>query len=113
MRHSPALFLRLTAALAGVALVVIPAVSASRPHTYTITIRQMAFGPTPSTLRVGDTIVWDNEDLFVHSATATDKSFDVELKPKARATVVLRRPGTIAFVCRYHPGMKGRLVVAK
>jgi plastocyanin len=77
-----------------------------------VSIQQMAFGPTPTGLRVGDTIEWVNNDIFVHSATARDKSFDVELKPKARVRTKLKRAGTAAFYCRYHPGMTGRLVVA-
>ena len=73
----------------------------------------MAFGPAPTSLRVGDAIEWVNNDIFLHSATAKDKSFDVELKPKAHVRMVVNAAGTVAFFCRYHPGMTGRLVVAK
>jgi len=98
-------------ALAGAALVAVPASAA--PKVYTVTLQQMAFGPVPAGLRVGDTIEWVNNDIFLHSATARDKSFDVELKPKAHVRIVLKKPGRIAFYCRYHPGMMGTLVVAK
>ena len=101
---------RLFLALAGAALAAAPASAA--PKVYTVTIQQMAFGPAPAGLRVGDTIEWVNNDIFVHSATARDKSFDVELKPKARVRMKLKRAGTAAFYCRYHPGMTGRLAVA-
>ena len=30
-----------------------------------------------------DTVEWVNQDIFVHSATADDGSFDVELAPEA------------------------------
>lgn len=73
----------------------------------------MAFGPVPADLRVGDTIEWVNNDIFLHSATARDKSFDVDLKPKAHVRIVLKKAGRIAFYCRYHPGMTGILVVSK
>ena len=100
--------------LVGLALAAAPAASAAlSTKVYTVTIQQMSFGQPPKTLHVGDRIEWVNNDIFVHSATAADKSFDVELKPKARATIVLRKPGTVSFICRYHPGMKGQLVVAK
>ena len=98
-------------ALAGAALVAVPASAA--PKVYTVTLQQMAFGPVPAGLRVGDTIEWVNNDIFLNSATARDKSFDVELKPKAHVRIVLKKPGRIAFYCRYHPGMMGTLVVAK
>lgn len=73
----------------------------------------MAFGPAPARLRVGDVIEWVNNDIFVHSATARDKSFDLELKPKARVRMTLKQPGIVDFYCRYHPGMTGKLAVGK
>jgi plastocyanin len=102
---------RLFLALAGAAVAAAPASAA--PKVYTVTVRDMAFGPMPTGLRVGDVVEWVNNDIFVHSATARDKSFDVELKPKARVRMILKKPGTVAFYCRYHPGMTGKLVVAK
>ena len=82
------------------------------PRTFTVTIAQMAFGPTPSDARVGDVIQWVNADIFQHTATARDGGFDVDLPPKASARTTLRRAGAIAFYCRYHPGMSGSLTVA-
>jgi plastocyanin len=79
---------------------------------YTVIISDMAFGRTPAELRVGDTIEWVNADIFQHSATARDGSFDVTLAPRAHARVVLRRAGSVAFYCRYHPGMAGVLAVS-
>jgi plastocyanin len=98
-------------ALAGAACVAAPACAA--PKVYTITLQQLAFGPVPSGLRVGDTIEWVNNDVLLHSATAKDNSFDVELKPKAHVRMVLRKAGNFTFYCRYHPGMTGVLMVAK
>jgi plastocyanin len=110
---------RLLLALAGAAFVAVPASAAPRvaaprvtaPRVYVVTLQQMAFGPLPHGLRVGDTIEWVNNDIFLHSATAKDKSFDIELKPRAHVRMTLKKPGTFAFYCRYHPGMTGRLVV--
>jgi plastocyanin len=102
---------RLLLALAGASFVAAP-VSAA-PKVYTVTVQQLAFAPIPSGLRVGDTIEWVNNDILLHSATAKDNSFDVELQPKAHVRMVLKEAGTFAFFCRYHPGMTGTLVVAK
>ena len=85
--------------------------AAAAPHTYTIVIDKMKFGPVPAQLHKGDVIVWVNHDFLRHSATATDHSFDVDLKPGAKGRTVLNRSGAIAFVCRYHPGMRGVLRV--
>ena len=81
------------------------------PATYTIAIDKMAFGPTPSGLHVGDAITWVNHDLFRHTATAADGSFDLDLPPGKSGRVTLKRAGTLAFSCTFHPGMKGVLVV--
>lgn len=81
--------------------------------SYTVTINDMKFGPVPSGLRVGDTIIWVNQDILRHSATATDKSYDIDLMPSKSAKLVLKRPGTIAFFCKYHPGMRGQIIVKK
>jgi plastocyanin len=81
--------------------------------TYAITISDMAFGPAPANLKVGDTIEWVNADIFEHSATAKDRSFDVTLPAKGRGRTVLKHPGAIAFYCRYHPGMTGTLTISR
>src|SRR5665213_2690832 len=76
-----------------------------------IVIDKMAFGPAPAGLHVGDTVQWANHDIFLHSATATDHSFDLQLKPGATGQIVLTHAGTIGYTCKYHPAMKGQLVV--
>lgn len=79
--------------------------------TYTVTIDKMAFGATPTGLRVGDVIEWVNADLYPHSATANDGAFDVNLLPKARGRTVVGKVGEVSFYCRYHPSMTGKLLV--
>jgi len=78
-----------------------------------IVIDKMRFGAVPAGLRAGDTIVWINRDIFRHTASARDKSFDVDLPAGKSARTTIGKVGTIAFFCRFHPGMKGQLVVAK
>ena len=90
-----------------------PADAAPGPKVYTVTIDKMKFGALPSGLRVGDRIIWVNKDMFRHSATARDKSFDVDLEPGKSARMVVRKPGAIAFFCRFHPGMTGALQVGR
>jgi len=80
-------------------------------HTYTVVMDKMKFGPAPAQLHKGDAIIWVNRDFLRHTATAADRSFNVDLPAGAKAKAVLTRTGTIPFVCRYHPGMRGTLVV--
>jgi plastocyanin len=92
--------------------IIAPLVSASAAAEYTVVVSKMKFGPVPAELHPGDTIVWQNDDIFRHTATARDGSFDVDLPAKTSATMVVGDPGSIDFFCRFHPGMTGTLVVA-
>jgi plastocyanin len=97
------------AVCAGVLLLAAPAAAA--PHSYTVVMDKLKFGPVPAELRRGDTIVWVNRDFLRHTATAADHSFDVDLMPGKSSKTVLRKAGPIPFVCRFHPGMRAVLQV--
>ncbi len=101
-------------------LVAIPAVAAAlatpamaRPQTHTIVVDRMRFGPAPAGVRVGDTVIWDNREIFRHTATAADAPFDVDLPPRTAGSTVMRRAGTFPYLCRFHPGMTGQLTVGR
>ena len=90
-----------------------PSAAAAAPRTYVVVIDKMKFGAVPAGLKAGDTIVWDNRDLFRHTATAKDGSFNVDLPAGKKGKTRLGEAGAIAFTCKYHPGMRGVLKVAK
>lgn len=94
------------------ALLAAPAGVDAAPAVRQITMDKMAFGPPPAGLRVGDTVEWVNADMFQHTATARDGGFDVVIKPKQRARIVLRKAGVVQVYCRYHPGMMLTLKVS-
>ena len=100
----------LYAAASGALLLTI-APAAAAPRTYTVVIDKLKFGPVPAQLHKGDTIVWVNKDILRHTATAANHGFDVDLAAGATGKTVLKSSGTIPFVCRYHPGMRGILRV--
>ena len=79
--------------------------------THMIIIDKMAFAAAPANLHVGDTVIWVNHDLFRHTATADDRSFNMDIAPGKSARTVLARAGAVTFHCTYHPGMKGTLVI--
>ena len=93
------------------ASLLLPVPAAAAPQTHVVVIDKMKFGPVPAKVRRGDTIVWVNRDIFRHTATAANKAFDVDLPPKSRRTMVLKSSGAIAFLCKFHPGMRGVLKV--
>ena len=91
----------------------VPAVAQdSGPREITVTMDNMVFGSVPSGAKVGDTIVWVNNDTVQHTATARDGSFDVRLQPGKKGRTVLRKAGSLAVYCIYHPMMRTTLRVA-
>ena len=101
-------------AVAAVASLLVPAAASAKPasRTATVIVDKLTFGSVPANLRVGDTILWINRDLFRHSATAPGH-FDVDLPAGARRQMVLKKAGLFPFLCKYHPGMKGVLKVGQ
>jgi plastocyanin len=77
-----------------------------------IGIDDLTFGPAPVGLHVNDIVEWTNSDILRHTATATDGSFDVDLPAGAAGREIMKQAGVVNYVCRFHPGMKGRLEVA-
>ena len=98
---------------AALLLLVATSLAAATQRTHVVTIEKMKFGALPADVRAGDTIIWDNRDMFQHTATAKDRSFNVDLPAGAKGKTVVRKAGAIAFTCKYHPGMRGVLKVAR
>ena len=79
----------------------------------TVTIRQYCFGPTILRVAPGETVTWINKDAAPHTvvgANAVWGDFST-LKRKARVTYRFVRSGVYPYVCTYHPGMVGAVVV--
>ena len=91
---------------------VIAADASAASHEFTVTLSNMSYGKIPSGLKVGDTLIFVNQDTVPHSVTARDHSFDVRIDPKKSGRVVLQKAGKIQIYCIYHPMMTGALTVA-
>lgn len=71
------------------------------------------YGPTSTTITVGQTVTFTNTGTSPHDATSTDGSWKTPLLTSgASATVTFSAPGTFNYTCVLHPWMKGTLVVA-
>ncbi|HXZ46831.1 MAG TPA: cupredoxin family copper-binding protein [Pseudolabrys sp.] len=84
----------------------------ARAETIQVTIDKLAFEPAEVNAKVGDTIEWVNKDALVHTATATNGDWNVNIAPKQSASVVLKKAGAADYFCKFHPNMKGRVTVA-
>ena len=86
--------------------------TSARPKTVEVTIEHFAFTPANVAVAAGDTIVFVNNDIVPHTATATDNSWTTgEIAHGASARVTLpTKPGADYF-CKFHPVMKGHLTI--
>ena len=77
-----------------------------------MTIEGSRFTPATLTVRVGDSIVWVNKDLFPHTATSSAARFDSQaIAPEQSWTYKVTAKGNFAYVCTFHPTMQGALRV--
>jgi plastocyanin len=71
------------------ALLLASSPASASPHTYTVVLDKLKFGPLPAQLHKGDTIIWANRDILRQTATASDQSFDVDMQPGNAGMTVL------------------------
>ncbi len=98
------------AAITSIAATLIQPVMAEG-QTHRIDMKSVDYVPAQVTVRVGDTLEWNNSDIVAHTATSKEAEFDVNVLPKRKGSTVVKRPGTFSYICRYHPNMKGQIVV--
>jgi plastocyanin len=80
--------------------------------THVVTINEMRFSEATLTVRKGDRVTWVNKDLYPHTATANDGTFDSgNIAAEASWTYTASKPGEYAYICTYHPTMKAKLIV--
>jgi plastocyanin/uncharacterized membrane protein len=78
-----------------------------------IIMKGVKFQPAELTVKPGETIEFKNEDIFAHTVTAEDGSFDSGLiQPGSSWKMTMPNVASLAFHCSPHPNMKGRLVAA-
>jgi plastocyanin len=82
------------------------------PVAHIVTIEGMRFEPATLTVKPGDRVTWVNKDLVPHTVTAISQAFDSQsIAADASWTYTAGKPGSYSYVCRFHPGMQGILIV--
>jgi plastocyanin len=91
-------------------------IGSAQAETIAVTIDKIAYAPVRISARVGDTIVWTNNDILAHTATSRDKTpgkaWDLMIMPKKSQSLTLKYAGEIDYYCRFHPNMTGHISVA-
>ena len=80
-------------------------------ETHVVTMEGMKVDPAVVTVKPGDKVEWRNKDLVPHTATAS-KLFDSgQIDPGKSWSWTAKAPGHHVYVCTYHPGMQGTVIV--
>jgi len=87
---------------------------AATAATHTVAMDGTTFKPGSLTIKLGDTVVWTNEDPFPHTATAiaATPAFDSKpIAPGGRFTFKPAAKGDYPYKCTLHTTMRGTLHV--
>ena len=79
-----------------------------------VSIRNFCFGPTILRVRPGETVTWVNRDAFPHivlGANGAWGGFDNVKRTGGEVSYRFVSSGVYPYVCTYHPGMIGAVVV--
>jgi plastocyanin len=84
------------------------------------------FNPSPLIVKVGNTVIWRNDDFEIHTVTSsgnssstfamTDKNKELDsgpLNPRQTFEHTFQKPGKYDYFCVIHPSMTGEVVVDK
>jgi plastocyanin len=87
-----------------------PLIAPKKAAASAVEITGFAFKPATLRVKAGATVTWKNADAAPHTATGSKFS-----SPQLRKGGVYRyrftKPGTYAYVCALHPGMRAKVIV--
>src|SRR4051794_17968020 len=96
--------------LAFIVIMLVAGRAPAHAETINVVVGQLVFSPVEINAKVGDTIEWVNKDILAHTATVRG-DWDVMIAANKSASVVLKNVGAVDYYRRFHPNMKGRIVV--
>lgn len=87
------------------------AVPASAVVVQRVVMRDNVFKPATVSVGRGTRIRWVNRGDRSHTTTSTTGLWNVTLDPGESYARRFRRAGTFRYVCSFHSGMSGKIVV--
>lgn len=79
-----------------------------------VSMKDILFKPETVTVKVGQKIVWTNDDPIPHTVTAKKGAdFDSgDVSSGKTYEYTAEKAGTIEYYCKIHPNQKGKIVVS-
>ena len=85
-----------------------------------VTIKNFEFSTSVLNVKVGTTVVWENQDSFLHDITSDAREgsevgqlFDIDLESGMSGEYIFIEEGEYAYHCDIHPTMKAKIIVSK
>jgi plastocyanin len=92
------------------ALVLFPGLlAAGKAHR--VSMEAMKYAPETLQVALGDTVTWMNRDPVPHTVSAGKAIESGTIDADGAWKFVAKRKGEFEYICRFHPGMRGTLVV--
>lgn len=86
--------------------------TAGSGSTVQVIMNNRAYDPATVTVKVGDTVMWVNQDSPQHDVVADNGEFKSDLFDKgATFSFTFTKAGTYPYHCSIHPGMVGTVIV--
>lgn len=77
-----------------------------------VKIVEFSYVPDPVVVAAGGKVIWQNEDMAPHTATAEDGSFDTGTIEQGKLQAeTFDEAGTYPYFCEIHPDMRGTVEV--
>lgn len=83
-----------------------------------VTIQSYSYRPSVVRVRQDGRVTWVNQDTVAHTATSplpgqvtTEGAWDLVMQPGQSASRRFVSPGRFEYACRFHPQMRGTVVV--
>lgn len=77
-----------------------------------VVMTNRSYDPATVTIKVGDTITWENQDAPQHDVVADNGEFKSNLFAKGVTfSYTFTKAGTYPYHCSIHPGMTGTVTV--
>ena len=87
-----------------------PEAAAAKAGSASVRMVDNAFEARSITVDVGEKVTWTNAGAAPH--TATSDEFDSgTVAPGETFTWTAKEPGTVTYLCTFHPGMEGTIAV--
>ena len=85
----------------------------SSASTVTVHMRNMAFDPQSTKVQAGQTVVFQNDDTVSHNVTSSDIGTSGDIRPGKTWKYKFDKAGDFHYVCTYHQGMAGEIIVGE